>query len=600
MNSMTTHKKLTLGIILFIGLICSRSVLADSSTTQILILHSYNPSYQWTADIQLGIEDAVHAIKSPVDFSIEYMDTKRVSTQRYEDELVAYLKEKYRNKRLDGIIASDDYALDFLSKYSEQLFGNLPIVAVGVNNENVDLEAFSGPITIHYEKDNVKENIELIKYLKPNLKTLYFLIDDSYTSSFIKDEFYTYMDDYPSISVEMITNMPLKETAQFLSHVSPNDAVLLTHYNTEVENGVFHNYSETAKVLSASSKAPVFVFWEHYLGNGTLGGYVNKSHCLGYQSLVSLGLLLGNTWDGLGIPDPWKGYVFDYQAMVKHQIDEDLLPASTRFVNRPSSFIEDNALILFIAGCIISLLIAIILLQQNSLRRKRELNEKNQHIVELQTHTLSVQKEMIHMLGEAIETRSGETGNHVKRVAKLSALLGELAGLDKQQCDLIEVISPMHDVGKIAVPESILDKPGKLTAAEWGVMQHHTTVGYKLLMSGQGKIMHSAAQVALQHHERWDGTGYPSGKSGEDIHIFARITAIADVFDALLSERCYKKAWPIEKVVDLYNRECGFQFDPKLTRLMLNNIDRFVAIRNESPDTVSEFDMKSIKPAERS
>lgn len=600
MSSIYIHKKLVLGIILFAGLLCSRLASADSHTTQVLILHSYSPSYQWTADLQRGIEDAVRDTEQPLDFSIEYMDTKRISTQRYENELVVYLKEKYKNKRLDGIIASDDYAFDFLSRYSENLFGQVPVVAVGVNNEQAELSTFTGPVKVHYEKDNVKENIELIKSLKPNLKTLYFLIDDSYTSSFIKDEFFKYIGEYPSISVEVISDISLADTAEFLSHVDPDDAVLLTHYNTEVSNGVFHNYNETAKVLSAKSNAPIFVFWEHYLGSGVLGGYVNKSHCLGYQSVISLGLLLGNAFDGLDDSDHWKGYVFDYAALAKFQISENLLPNDAEFINKPASFIEDNALILFISGCIISLLVAIILLQQNSLRRKRELNDKNQHIVELQTHTLSVQKEMIHMLGEAIETRSGETGNHVKRVAKLSALLGELAGLDKQQCDLIEVISPMHDVGKIAVPESILDKPGKLTAAEWGVMQQHTTAGYKLLISGQGEIMHYAAQVALQHHERWDGTGYPSGKTGEEIHIFARITAIADVFDALLSERCYKKAWPIEKVIDLYNRECGFQFDPELTRLMLDNIDRFVAIRNEFPDIVSEFDMKNIDLAESS
>ncbi|MCG7496476.1 HD domain-containing protein [Vibrio sp. Of7-15] len=598
MSSIYIHKKLVLGVILLTGLICSRLALAESQPTQVLILHSYSPSYQWTADIQRGIEDAVKDAKQSLEFSIEYMDTKRISTQRYENELVAYLKEKYKNKRLDGIIVSDDYAFDFLNRYSEQIFGSIPVVAVGINNEQAELSSFTGPVKVHYEKDNIKENIELIKILKPNLKTLYFLIDESYTSTFIKEEFFKYISEYPSISVEVINNISLTETAEFLSHVDPNDAVLLTHYNTELSDGVFHHYNETAKVLSANSNAPIFVFWQHYLGSGVLGGYVNKSHGLGYQSIVSLGLLLGNTFDGLYDSEHLKGYVFDYAVLDKFHISDELLPVNSKFINKPTSFIESNALILFIAGCIISLLIAIILLQQNSLRRKRELNEKNQHIVELQTHTLSVQKEMIHMLGEAIETRSGETGNHVKRVAKLSALLGELAGLDKQQCDLIEVISPMHDVGKIAVPEAILDKPGKLTAAEWGVMQQHTTAGYKLLVSGQGEIMHYAAQVALQHHERWDGTGYPSGKAGEEIHLFARITAIADVFDALLSERCYKKAWPIEKVIDLYNRECGFQFDPDLTRLMLDNIDRFVAIRNEFPDTVSEFDMKNIDLAE--
>ena len=191
---------------------------------------------------------------------------------------------------------------------------------------------------------------------------------------------------------------------------------------------------------------------------------------------------------------------------------------------------------------------------------------------------------MIEVLGEAIETRSGETGNHVRCVAKMSLLLGKLYGLPKSEYQLIEVISPMHDVGKIGIPEGILDKPGRLTQEERVIIETHTSIGYKLLSSGDGEIMQSAARIALEHHERWDGKGYPNQLAEHEIHIFARITAITDVFDALMSKRCYKEAWPLEKVVELFTRECGKQFDPELCCLFLKHIDAFVDIRQQYPD----------------
>ncbi|WP_139280543.1 HD-GYP domain-containing protein, partial [Vibrio parahaemolyticus] len=208
----------------------------------------------------------------------------------------------------------------------------------------------------------------------------------------------------------------------------------------------------------------------------------------------------------------------------------------------------------------------------------------NRKIVLLQKRTLNVQKEMIHVLGEAIESRSGETGQHVKRVAKLSRRLAQLCGLTHREVEMIEIISPMHDVGKISVPESILDKPGALTSSEREIMKQHTIKGYELLNMKEGDITKLAAVVAHEHHEKWDGTGYPNNLKGEDIHLFARIVAIADVFDALLTERCYKRAWTINEVVDWFKLEQGKHFDPILCQLLLDNLDDFIEVRYMYPD----------------
>ncbi|WP_440055381.1 DUF3369 domain-containing protein [Pseudoalteromonas sp. T1lg65] len=194
------------------------------------------------------------------------------------------------------------------------------------------------------------------------------------------------------------------------------------------------------------------------------------------------------------------------------------------------------------------------------------------------------QKELSYILGEAVEKRSKETGSHVKRVAHYSMLLAELYGLSHYQAEIIKLASPLHDIGKISIPDRILNKPGTLTDEEWRVMQTHAEQGYEILKKSTNEILQCGAKIAHQHHEKWDGSGYPQGLAGEKIDIVGRITALADVFDALGSSRCYKTAWPLEKTLELLKAERGKHFDPKLVDLFLNNLDRFIEIRDKYPD----------------
>lgn len=200
--------------------------------------------------------------------------------------------------------------------------------------------------------------------------------------------------------------------------------------------------------------------------------------------------------------------------------------------------------------------------------------------IELHGILEKTQREIAYRLGEAVELRSKETGNHVKRVAEYSALLADAAGLDADKVDLLKSASPLHDVGKISVPDAILNKPGKLDAEEWRVVQEHAVAGYELLKGSNCPIIDASAEISLAHHEKWDGSGYPNGRSGEDIPIFGRITAVADVFDALGSDRSYKTAWPLEKILNLFREERGRHFDPNLVDLLLGNLEKVVAIRD--------------------
>ncbi|EDZ63116.1 response regulator receiver (CheY-like & PAS domain) modulated metal dependent phosphohydrolase [Sulfurimonas gotlandica GD1] len=206
--------------------------------------------------------------------------------------------------------------------------------------------------------------------------------------------------------------------------------------------------------------------------------------------------------------------------------------------------------------------------------------------VKLHTELEDTQKEVIHRMGEVGETRSKETGYHVKRVAEYSKLLALLSGLGDKNSELLYSASPMHDIGKVGIPDSILLKPGKLDEYEWNIMKTHSKLGYNILKKSKRKILKAAAIVAYSHHEKWNGNGYPNKLVGEKIHIFGRITAVADVFDALGSDRCYKKAWELDKILELFKEERGKHFDPKLVDLFLENLDKFLEIRDKFQDKV--------------
>lgn len=194
------------------------------------------------------------------------------------------------------------------------------------------------------------------------------------------------------------------------------------------------------------------------------------------------------------------------------------------------------------------------------------------------------QAEVIYKMGEIGETRSKETGNHVKRVAEYSRLLALLYGLSKESANKLFTASPMHDIGKVGIADSILKKPGKLTDDEFEIMKTHAEIGYSILKGSKREVLKAAAVVAHEHHEKWNGNGYPRGLKGEEIHIYARITSLADVFDALGSERCYKKAWDDERIFALLKEESGEYFDPKLVELFFDNFLEFDNIRVKYKD----------------
>ena len=215
---------------------------------------------------------------------------------------------------------------------------------------------------------------------------------------------------------------------------------------------------------------------------------------------------------------------------------------------------------------------------------EQQVRDRVSEIVSLDKEIQDTQREVVFTMGSIAESRSKETGNHVKRVAEYSKLLAIHYGLPEDEAEMLKQASPMHDIGKVAIPDAILNKPGRFDKLEREIMNTHSQLGYDMLKYSDRPLLKMASIVAYEHHEKWDGTGYPNSLKGKDIHIYGRITAIADVFDALGSDRVYKKAWELDRILNLFKEERGKQFDPQLIDIFFENIDEFLEIRDNFID----------------
>ncbi|MDI4652344.1 MULTISPECIES: two-component system response regulator [Pseudoalteromonas] len=188
--------------------------------------------------------------------------------------------------------------------------------------------------------------------------------------------------------------------------------------------------------------------------------------------------------------------------------------------------------------------------------------------------------DLIQRLGRAAEYKDTDTGEHIARMSRYSKVLALAYGMSEYEAEQLKQAAPMHDVGKIGIPDSVLLKPGRLNENEYEHMKQHALIGAKILENSTSPLLQLAHKLALEHHEKWDGTGYPYGLKGEEISIEGRIVTIADVFDALTSKRPYKKAWTVEEALDLLKDEAGKHFDPQLVDLFIGQIDSIIEIKN--------------------
>jgi response regulator RpfG family c-di-GMP phosphodiesterase len=215
-----------------------------------------------------------------------------------------------------------------------------------------------------------------------------------------------------------------------------------------------------------------------------------------------------------------------------------------------------------------------LLLLDRAKHLESEVQKATQNLINREHETLKI-------LGKTAEYKDPETASHVARVAHYSKLLAKAYGLDEKEQDIIFYASPFHDLGKVGIEDKILLKPGKLDEDEFEIMKTHASIGYEILKTAQSEFLQAGATIAITHHEKYNGKGYPNALAGEDINLYGRIVAIVDVFDALTSERPYKKAWSFEDALELLQKESGEHFDPKIVDLFVENIDEVKKIYYE-------------------
>ncbi len=202
---------------------------------------------------------------------------------------------------------------------------------------------------------------------------------------------------------------------------------------------------------------------------------------------------------------------------------------------------------------------------------------------------LETRLQIVRCLGKAAEYKDNETGTHVIRMSHYSRILAVALGFTEFQADELLHAAPMHDIGKIGIPDAILTKPGRLNDEEWAIMRQHTVIGANILGEHSSGLLKLAASIALNHHERWDGSGYPNGVAGEDIPLEARIVAVADVFDALTSERPYKPAWSVDDALKLLREESGKHFEPRVVQALIDNLPKVLEVQKRWLDTAPDL-----------
>lgn len=558
---------------------------------RILILHSYAPDYSWTRELHAGILSVLEKPGQPASYRVEYLDAKHHDSPAYLAQVFRLYQEKYRHDtpiRFDGIILTDNHALEFASRHREALFPNTPMAACGINDPR-SVPASAGDINIIIERVSHLETLNAALRQNPATHTIHVAIDNTLTGQSIRQDFLNQTLSLAGrVKLDILPPMSKDDLLRFAEKRVPGELIYLLVYFQDATGQVF-TAEEIPRTVAARARVPVYVAWDFQLNTGVVGGCVTSAFGQGQKVAQTLldrlsGKNPPHLYDGLaGI----NRHTYDFNTLQRFAIPLDSLPDDSLLLNRPLSYFEVHRSIILTSLGVISILGIIIVLLLQNVRRQRTINQSNAEILTLNREVIETQLDLLSTLGEVIESRSHDTANHVRRVAAYSVLLGEKYGLSREDLLLLEAASPMHDIGKIGIPDAILQKPDRLTPEEYEIIKHHTVIGHHILHVSDRKLIASARTIALQHHERWDGTGYPCGLRGEEISIMARISTLADVYDALSLGRVYKPAWPLETVLTFIRQQRGAMFDPQIVDLFFENLDTLEAIKLRLSDPVA-------------
>ncbi len=556
-----------------------------SKKRNVLILHSYPAYVGWTDSLQNTLNTLNRKVGSPFHFSVLYLEYYHRHNKNYEERVGELISEQLRilqEGKWEAVIAFDDLAAELVVKHQDDIANrDVKLFLIGVTEGLIDESQIKMDYELVFDEYDAQSIVQHLSDLKPNMESVHFIVDNTDFGDYMYSSIYPKLESQLSVPIKVTRYQPINELKQELSQYNSNQVVLLGSYR--LKNGTDSHFYYSDKLIDAlepwNIKAPIFVVLDSYVRGGVLGGKVRSADVQATYAFERLesNLLYHDKMANSSFYRSFATSLFDYMALKDKKIALSSVPDNSLVLNQPVLLHDSDKMNLIIASIGLTFLFTLLLVKILYSRRNARLqNEMYQNQLQL----LNSQQDIIAKLGEVVETRSGETGKHIRRVSEVSSRLAKLYGLDSDIVNLIGIISPLHDVGKLSVPDSILNKPGKLTDEEFEEMKLHTTVGYELLKNTESEFINLAAIVAHEHHEKWNGRGYPLGKAGTDIHIYARIVAIADVFDALLSDRPYKKGWSPDRVFKLFKEERGEHFDPHLVDILLEHFDDFIVLRN--------------------
>lgn len=496
-----------------------------------------------------------HSKASPVYLDLGFFDKESPLVIRRAADA---LKKKLEMTDITQVVLLGSFAKKIYDEISTKDNKNIRTIYVGGKLQN----SINAPAYSIYDGGDVKNNIDLINQLYPNVKKIYVDFGDNAASHETLAKIKQLKYDHARFEIKFINKPYIVKHYEQLK-LEKNAALILANNQTQV--------GDIFRLFALGFNMPVISLYQYQMVSNVLGGYVIDGESIG-EKLTKI--INHETVHDFNLKSELK---FQNEQFYTKHIGNRIYNRSYDLLHMDNRWLyEHKVMILLAFVAVVAFIISLVI---NYLARIKILNTELA-VSKLKNEVFSSQTAIILTLSEAVEAISKETGLHVKRIALMSKLLGVLAKLSPKDQFILENSSPMHDIGKIYVPSEILGKPGKLTQDEWSVMKKHTTHGYNLLKNSSGELIDNAAIIALQHHEKWNGKGYPNGLKQCQIHIYARIVAIVDVFDALSSERVYKDTWDKAKIMALFRQESGQHFDPKLCQLFLDNIDSFYFIKS--------------------
>jgi len=533
---------------------------AATSMHRVLVLHSYNAKFSWVDSINSGLQKGLDA--GHWDLWYDYLDSKNLPSTVTVESFQNLLSQKYGAMRFDLVVTVDDFAYQFFRRFRREIFHDTPALALGMNAPpNERLAGVSYLIeTLDYSK-----TLNLALKQNPKAKTLHVVLDRTLTGQIVRR------------NIEL-TKLDRDMALDWIDQGSSDEVVARTSVLKAGEilvYGLFFNpeegYESNDRVLRrvvATAQVPVYGFWSFILPEGAFGGSLYDGYRLGSDAAEVAQKLVTLDPKPVYRDQPLSSWIFNWTVARNAALAESDFPFGTTFVNQPPDFwaINRTAVVVFALGFLV--LAGYTFLIRRSMQAQKS-------ILAFGETMISTQRELMHNLGNVIENRSEETASHVQRITVLSLFLAGLADLTRDLRVQLELCAPMHDIGKVGIPDSILHKSGALTPEEYEVMKTHTTLGYSIFRTSANPMIQAAARIALEHHEHWDGGGYPSGKRGEDIDLLARIVSVVDVADALLSERSYKAPWQPDRVRQFLDDQAGKMFDPGLSRMVLDHWQEF-------------------------